>query len=131
LCRSQLSKTKTCAGRRLATAFTRAHCGFFFYRSCAHRAPHSLPTRRSSDLDVFIEAGAACRRPTAGFYLYPDFGPVRDRLEDKGITTSDALADWLLAHHSMGVLPGSAFGDDDRRLRARVATSLLYGDTDQ
>src|SRR5699024_9899750 len=51
--------------------------------------------------DAFIESGATCRRPTAGFYLYPDFGPVRDRLQDKGITTGDALADWLLAHHSV------------------------------
>src|SRR5699024_8298773 len=81
--------------------------------------------------DAFIESGATCRRPTAGFYLYPDFGPVRDRLQDKGITTGDALAEWVLTHHSVGVLPGSAFGDDDSGLRARVATSLLYGDTDQ
>jgi aspartate aminotransferase len=81
--------------------------------------------------DAFIESGATCRRPTAGFYLYPDFGPVRDRLQDKGITTGDALAEWLLTHHSVGVLPGSAFGDDYSGLRARVATSLLYGDTDQ
>ncbi len=30
----------------------------------------------------------------------------------------------------MGVLPGSAFGDDPRALRLRVATGLLYGETD-
>ncbi|SMY00997.1 pyridoxal phosphate-dependent aminotransferase [Brevibacterium linens] len=81
--------------------------------------------------DAFTEAGASCRRPSAGFYLYPDFEPVRDRLEAKDITTSEQLADWLLLNHSVGVLPGSAFGDDERGLHARVATSLLYGDTEQ
>ena len=31
---------------------------------------------------------------------------------------------------SMGVLPGSAFGEEGGRLRLRVATAMLYGDTD-
>jgi aspartate aminotransferase len=31
----------------------------------------------------------------------------------------------------MGVLPGSAFGEDPRELRLRVATGLLYGDADE
>jgi hypothetical protein len=30
----------------------------------------------------------------------------------------------------MGVLPASAFGEDAGALRLRVATGLLYGDTD-
>ncbi len=31
----------------------------------------------------------------------------------------------------MGVLPGSAFGEPPEALRLRVATSLLYGETDE
>jgi aspartate aminotransferase len=31
----------------------------------------------------------------------------------------------------MGMLPGSAFGEDDTVLRMRVATALLYGETDE
>jgi aspartate aminotransferase len=31
----------------------------------------------------------------------------------------------------MGVLPGSAFGDEQGALRLRVATGLLYGETDR
>ncbi|MGD6980929.1 MULTISPECIES: pyridoxal phosphate-dependent aminotransferase [Citricoccus] len=80
---------------------------------------------------VFAEAGATCRTPDAGFYLYPDFEPVRDRLDAKGISTGEQLADWLLLKHSVGILPGSAFGDETGGLRARVATSLLYGETEQ
>ena len=44
--------------------------------------------------------------------------------------TSDDLAALLLQRHGMGVLPGSAFGDDQQALRLRVATGLLYGETD-
>ena len=79
--------------------------------------------------EEFIAAGAACRKPTAGFYLYPDFEPLRDRLEAKGICSGSDLAGVLLDQHGVGVLAGEAFGDDPSGLRARVATSLLYGTT--
>ena len=32
---------------------------------------------------------------------------------------------------SEGVLPGSVFGDESWRLRLRVATGMLYGETDE
>lgn len=77
----------------------------------------------------FVLAGASCRIPDAGFYLYPDFEPVRTRLGRQGITTGAQLASNLLTQHGVGVLAGEAFGDDASALRARVATSLLYGDS--
>lgn len=82
---------------------------------------------------VFAElvgAGARCRPPAAGFYLYPDFAPERHALSRSGITTGAELADHLLEHHGIGVLGGAAFGDDPAALRVRVATSLLHGRTD-
>jgi aspartate aminotransferase len=82
--------------------------------------------------DRFTAAGARVPAPRAAFYLYPDFEPVRDLLRTRhDVTTSDELAALLLRRHGMGVLPGSAFGEDPRALRLRVATGLLYGDTDQ
>jgi aspartate aminotransferase len=82
--------------------------------------------------DRFTAAGARVPAPQAAFYLYPDFGPVRDLLRTRhDVTTSDELADLLLRRHGMGVLPGSAFGEDPDELRLRVATGLLYGDTDE
>lgn len=80
--------------------------------------------------DEFLAAGAVCRQPTAGFYLYPDFEPLRDHLALQGIRTSQELATALLERFGIGVLPGSAFGEPDHALRLRVATSLLYGATD-
>jgi len=79
----------------------------------------------------FAEAGAEVPAPQAAFYLYPDFSPLADvLLERHGITSDESLAAVLLHEYGVGVLPGSAFGEDGGRLRLRVATSLLYGDTD-
>jgi aspartate aminotransferase len=81
--------------------------------------------------DVFAGAGAVLRRPTAGFYLYPDLERLRAGLEQKGVRTGAELARYLLDEHHLAVLPGEAFGDDPAALRFRVATSLLYGDDQQ
>ncbi len=70
----------------------------------------------------FTAAGARCRPPEAGFYLYPEL---------PGNAGGAALAHTLLERHGVGVLPGVAFGDDPAAPRVRVATSLLYGDTDE
>lgn len=78
----------------------------------------------------FVTAGAHCRPPTAAFYLYPDLAPLATRLATHGVTDADALADFLLDRHGIGVLSGTAFGDAPAALRVRVATSLLYGDTE-
>lgn len=81
--------------------------------------------------DAFAAAGAVTRKPDAGFYLYPDFEPLRPQLGKLGIDTGAALADHLLNEHGVAVLRGDAFGDHPEALRFRVATSLLYGTTDE
>ena len=79
----------------------------------------------------FAAAGAAVPAPQAAFYLYPDFTPLADVLLGRhGITSDEGLAAVLLHEYGVGVLPGSAFGEDGGRLRLRVATAMLYGDTD-
>jgi aspartate aminotransferase len=82
--------------------------------------------------DRFAAAGARVPAPQAAFYVYPDFGPVRDVLAARHrVGTSDDLAALLLQRHGVGVLPSSAFGEDAVTLRLRVATGLLYGETDR
>jgi len=81
--------------------------------------------------DVFADAGATCRRPTAAFYLYPDLEALRPGFERHGATTAASAAALMLERYGIGVLPGEAFGDDPDALRFRVATSLLYGDGDR
>jgi len=90
-------------------------------RIAESRRLHATVVRAVAGL--FREAGAALHMPHGGFYLYPDFGFLT------GFATSDEFAAVLLDRYGVGVLPGSAFGDDPRALRVRVATSMLYGET--
>jgi aspartate aminotransferase len=79
----------------------------------------------------FAAAGASVPAPQAAFYLWPDFSPLADVLLGRhGITSDEGLAAVLLRDYGVGVLPGSAFGEKSGRLRLRVATSLLYGESD-
>ncbi|QFG26498.1 pyridoxal phosphate-dependent aminotransferase [Actinomadura sp. WMMB 499] len=82
--------------------------------------------------DRFAAAGARVRRPEAAFYVYPDFGPLREVLGARhGVRTAADLTGLLLERYGVGVLPGCAFGDDPAALRMRVAPSLLYGRDDE
>jgi aspartate aminotransferase len=79
----------------------------------------------------FAAAGLLVPPPQAAFYLYPDFEPWRAHLRsERGITTGAGLARHLLDRYGAGVLPASAFGEPEGALRVRVATGLLYGDSD-
>jgi aspartate aminotransferase len=79
----------------------------------------------------FAAAGVIVPEPQAAFYLYPDFSPWREHLAARHrVTTGAGLAAHLLERYGVGVLPASAFGEDEPALRMRVATSLLYGDDD-
>ncbi|MBO0838501.1 MAG: aminotransferase class I/II-fold pyridoxal phosphate-dependent enzyme, partial [Actinobacteria bacterium] len=78
----------------------------------------------------FTAAGVLVTPPAGGFYLYPDFGPHAELLAGRyGVRTATGLVQLLLDRYGIGVLPGSAFGDAEEALRARVATPRLYGDT--
>ncbi len=78
----------------------------------------------------FAACGASVARPQAAFYVYPDFGPLADvLLERHGVTSDVGLADLLLRSYGVGVLPASSFGEQAWRLRLRVATGMLYGET--
>jgi aspartate aminotransferase len=81
---------------------------------------------------TFAAAGAIVPAPQAAFYTYPDFAPWRDHLARRhGVATGADLARHLLDAYGMGVLPASVFGERESALRLRVATGLLYGETDE
>jgi aspartate aminotransferase len=78
------------------------------------------------------DAGLDVAPPQAAFYLYPDFDPWREHLRGKfGVNTGPDLVGLLLNRYGAGTLPGSAFGEPVSSLRLRLATGLLYGDTDE
>jgi aspartate aminotransferase len=80
---------------------------------------------------LFTAAGLDVAPPQAAFYLYPDFAPWREPLRRLGIATGADLARHLVDRYGAGSLPASAFGEPESALRLRLATGLLYGDTDE
>jgi aspartate aminotransferase len=96
----------------------------------ASRALHGCIARAVAER--FTAVGASVPHPQAAFYLYPDLEPHRERLAARwGIHDGAQLARALLDDHGIATLPGAAFGDLERSLRLRVATSLLYGELDE
>jgi aspartate aminotransferase len=95
----------------------------------AHVAASRRLHRRVTEAayEVVAGAGAVCRPPSGAFYLYPDLEPLRPALAARGARTGAQLASLLLEQFDVAVLEGAAFGDDPGALRFRMATSLLYG----
>ena len=100
---------------------------------CAHIEASRLLHRRVSlaVYELLVAGGAECRAPGGAFYLYPDLEPLRPRLASHGVEGADDLAEFLLERHDVAVLTGTAFADAPGALRFRLATSLLYGRTDE
>jgi aspartate aminotransferase len=98
-------------------------------RICRSRRLHAAVARAVAERCA--AAGLTVPAPQAAFYLYPDFGPWREHLRaNRQVTTGPELARHLLDRYGTGLLPGSAFGEDERALRMRLATGLLYGDSE-
>lgn len=72
--------------------------------------------------EALVEMGIPYPPLQGGFYLYPDFSPFREKLNAKGVHTSDQLALDLLEEMNLATLPGTAFGDGEGNLRLRLAT---------
>lgn len=66
-------------------------------------------------------AGARVSEPVGGFYLFPDFSPLRERLERHRITSSAALCERLLEDTGVATLPGADFGRPPEELTLRLA----------
>jgi aspartate aminotransferase len=99
-------------------------------RIAASRVLHA--TVATAVARVCADAGLIIAPPQAGFYVYPDFEPWRDHLRDRHqVTTSAGLARLLLHRYGAATLPGSAFGEPPAALRLRLATALLYGDSEE
>lgn len=60
-------------------------------------------------------------RPEGAFYLFPNFGHYREKLNEKGIYTSVEMCERLLEETGVAMLPGSDFGRQPEELTARMA----------
>jgi aspartate aminotransferase len=112
-----------------AAALAFSEPGELTERVARSRALHAAVCRGVAA--VCREAGLDVPAPQAGFYVYPDFEPWRTHLARRhDVTTSEGLAGLLLDRYGAGTLPGSAFGERPEALRLRLATGLLYGDSE-
>lgn len=68
-----------------------------------------------------LEAGAEVHRAEGGFYLFPDFSPLAERLKRRGISTSVELCTALLEEAGVACLPGTVFGRPAEELTLRIA----------
>ncbi len=66
-------------------------------------------------------AGLEVISPEGGFYLFPDFSPLAEKLHQRGIETSQALCERLLIDTGVATLPGVEFGRPPEELTARIA----------
>ena len=71
--------------------------------------------------DRFRKAGIAVTEPRGAFYIFPDFGPFKNRLYERGITNSRDLCRRLLEDTGVAALPGSVFGRAPEELTIRMA----------
>lgn len=71
--------------------------------------------------DALLAAGISVPKGTGGFYLFCNFELYREKLEQKGIATSDALAEALITEIGFACLPGTAFGREGRELSLRLS----------
>ncbi len=72
-------------------------------------------------VEILRSAGARLHAPDGGFYLFPDFAPLADRLAARGIHTGRELCNRLLADTGVAILPGEAFAQPPSALTARIA----------
>jgi aspartate aminotransferase len=72
-------------------------------------------------VEILQRVGIGVTEPAGAFYLFPDFTPVAERLERRGITTSDTLCERLLEETGVAILPGSRFGCPPAELAARLS----------
>jgi aspartate aminotransferase len=66
-------------------------------------------------------AGINVVQPAGAFYLFPDFGPLRERLARRGFSRADRLCSQLLQDTGVAILPGVEFGRPVEELTARLA----------
>ena len=67
------------------------------------------------------KGGVQVAEPRGAFYLFPDFGPLRELLARRGISDSAQLCARALGETGVAMLPGSDFGCPPELLTARIA----------
>ena len=71
--------------------------------------------------DQLTAVGITVARPDGAFYMLPDFEPLREQFQARGIRDGATLCRRLLQETGVAILPGSSFGRPVTELTARIA----------
>lgn len=71
--------------------------------------------------DQLLQCGISAPEGTGGFYLFCNFAGLRELLEQKGISNSNALAEALIQETGIASLPGTVFGRRNNELVLRLS----------
>ena len=115
------SETYTSTSAPIQYAAVRALQGGFAIERYLWRARRILAALGTRLDGMLREVGARGPKPEGGFYLFPDFSGIAERMRARGIETSDALCARALEETNVAFLPGSAFGRDPAELTARLS----------
>ncbi|MCO4793157.1 MAG: aminotransferase class I/II-fold pyridoxal phosphate-dependent enzyme [Bacteriovoracaceae bacterium] len=119
---AMISETFSAVSAPIQHAALEAYCGDYdlmrYVKQCTkiHKACGEYLHKR------FIEMGLNCPKPEGAFYLFPDFGNYKEKLNKRGIKTCSELTRVLLDEHGVALLPGSDFYYPDDHFGCRVAT---------
>ena len=122
------SETYTATSAPIQHAAIRAYQGGEEIERYLRNARRGLSAYARWCVNALTQAGIDVEPPRGAFYLFLDFERFRDRLAERGITTSTQLCERLLDDTGAAILPGSAFGRPEHELTARLAFVDFDGD---
>ncbi|HRI67229.1 MAG TPA: aminotransferase class I/II-fold pyridoxal phosphate-dependent enzyme [Polyangium sp.] len=115
------SETYSATSAPIQYAAVRAFQGGAEIETYLQRARRVLAAVCQTFQQALVAEGVGCRPATGGFYLFPSFDPLADRLAKRGIRTSPELCRRILEEAGVACLPGSDFGVPEDKLFMRVA----------
>jgi aspartate aminotransferase len=115
------SETYSATSAPIQYAAVRAFQGGSEIETYLSRARRILAAVCGTFQRVLVAEGVRCQPATGGFYLFPTFDPLAERLARRGIRTSPELCSRILDEAGVACLPGSDFGVSEDKLFLRVA----------
>ena len=103
------------------------HAAVTAYTGGPHIDQYLQQSRRILDalstyaVNILRSTGIEIEYPDGGFYLFPDFSNLRDKIEKNNIYNSEDLCSKILEDIGVAMLPGTMFGRPKKELSLRIS----------
>jgi aspartate aminotransferase len=115
------SETYTSVSAPIQHAAVQAFRGSVEIERYLWHARRILARLAARSVTTLARAGIDTLHPSGGFYLFPDFSPIGDRLARRGIRDGTTLCERLLHDAGVALLPGASFSRARNELTARLS----------